>query len=126
VPKELTPEGITDAELRTPGIEEAIREAREIEGRDVFDANGLRVGRVVKSFVDGGRIVGHEVRLDRNTKGMLNVDKDTTEVRPEWISRVEEDGVRLGISLGQIVLPFEETARTGGEGGSDTFPRKTR
>ena len=91
MPEEIRPDSLSHSELRAPGIDAVADEAQRLEGREVFDANGARFGRVTKAFVDGGKLRELEVTLGKNMKGSLGPTPTRPASRgtpsPAWTKR---------------------------------------
>lgn len=125
--EELRRDNVSFEERGHPDFEQARDQAAKLEDEEVFDAEGRRVGRITKSFLEEGRIVGCEVRLDGNLTRALGIEERTLEIKPEWIGRIE-DGVRLNRSAEQFALPEHERAamHEGHEDGAPGQPRSIR
>jgi hypothetical protein len=130
VPEEADPASLSDYEASRPGAERALEETEALKDRVVYDANGERLGRVSKCFLDEGRLVGCEVHLDHGLRQALGVERHVADIKTKWMGEVAPDGIRLTKAAAQVVLPpgevTPERRMTAWKEGSDTFPRKTR
>lgn len=123
--EELHKDSISDR-LRSKGVEEAFRTAQQVEDRDVFDVNGLRMGRVTRCFADEeGRLERCEVTLNPNAQGTLRAPANTTVVRPEWIADLASDGIHLSRAGEQVVRDGTPAGAERDRGAPD-LPRKER
>lgn len=127
--EELHRDSISDRLLASPNIEETVRFAQQLERRDVFDVNGVRMGRVTRCFGDDeGHLERAEITLDKNAMATLGADENVAVLRPGWIADVAEDGVHLSLAGEQIVRPEDPRPITANpdERGAPELPRKER
>lgn len=124
---ELNEDGLGPLET-DPATLAALHEANTLEGREVFDVNGLRLGRVTRAFAEEGALTRVDVSLLDNVREMLITEEGSAAVPPHWIAHVGDDGVRLRKAAEEIVHP--EDPRPPGssakKAGAKGLPRKIR
>lgn len=125
--EEFRADSIGFTERNEPGFEEALKQAVRLEDAEVFDVDGARLGRVMKSYVEGGKITGCQVRVDRNIQGALGFPDRTVDIALDWVAGIQDDGVHLKRPAAQVMRPEEEAKRhKGHESGAAGKPRKVR
>jgi hypothetical protein len=143
---ELRPESLSDEALRDPATLAALQDANRLEGRDVFDVNGQRLGRATRAFAEegalarvdvtqprrGGRLRRQgalarvDVTLSENARGVFDAPQDVVGVPSLWIGRVEADGIHLRKAAQEIVHPEGEIRPGDAKVGAKELPRKIR
>lgn len=126
--EELHTDSLSDAHRRDPSTLAALAEARSLEGKDVVDVNGIRLGKVTTSFAEEGMLVKMEVTLSENAKGILGAEQEVAGVPADAIARVEGDEVLLRQAGEQIVRPEDPRPihATDDLRGAPERPRKNR
>ena len=126
--EEFRRDNISYLESRSPDFEEVKEQATRLEDQEVFDVDGRRVGRIMKSFVEDGKLTECEIRVDGQIKREAGVKEETARIPTGWMADVGDDGVRLRVTAEQVVLSEEElaSAHQGAESGAKGQPRKQR
>lgn len=125
--EELRPDSLSPDSRNDPATLAAWAQATTLEGRPVFDVNGLRLGRVTKCFAEEGVLARCDLTLSANAKGILGVETDVAPVPTTWISRVDDEGIRL-LKAGEQVVRPDDPRPLGAEHdeGAKGKPRKVR
>lgn len=103
----------------------ALAQAKDLEARDVFDVNGLRLGRVTRGFAEEGALVRLDVALSGNAKGIEGATQDVVGVPSDWIGHVEDDGIHLRMAAEEL-LAREVLDPDQAKVGARELPRKVR
>jgi sporulation protein YlmC with PRC-barrel domain len=121
--EELREDSLSALSRDDPAMLAALREAQELEGKDVYDVNGERIGRITRCFGEEGALVKCDVTLTNRARDEFRTPADVAEVPADWIARVEEEAVRLRKSGDELLHP--ERLPPPNEGAKE-LPRKIR
>ena len=124
--EELHPESLGDAAARDAATLAALQEASELEARDVFDVNGLRLGRVTRSFAEEGMLLRFDVAVDPATRRIVDATQDAVGVPEPWIGRIAEDGIHLRKAAEEVLHPEGKPKEGHEKAGARELPRKVR
>lgn len=126
--EEMTRDGISGLSQVDASTLAAWHEANDLKGRDVYDVNGIRLGKVTTAFAEEGALLRFDVTLSDNARTMMEAPQDVAGIPPQWVARVDESGVRLRKAAEEVLHPdaplpanAEEDAR-----GAKGKPRKVR
>lgn len=126
--EEMTPDGISSRAQMDAATLAAWHEANDLKGRDVFDVNGVRLGKVTRAFAEEGALLRFDVTLTDNARTMMGAPQDVAGIPPQWVARVGEDGVRLRKAAEEVLhpdAPFPTNAELDARGAKGQ-PRKVR
>lgn len=103
--EEMTRDGISGLSQMDGATLAAWHEANDLKGRDVYDVNGLRLGRVATAFAEEGALLRFDVTLSENARTLMGAPQDVAGIPPQWVARVGEDGVRLRKAAEEVLHP---------------------
>ena len=126
--EEMTRDGISGLSQMDAATLAAWHQANDLKGRDVYDVNGLRLGKVTRAFAEEGALLRFDVTLSENARTMMDAPQDVAGIPPQWVARVGDDGVRLRKAAEEVLhpdapLPPNASADARGAKGQ---PRKVR
>lgn len=101
--------------------------AASLEGKDVVDVNGLRLGRVTRSFAEEGLLARLDVTIDGTAQKIADAAQRVAGIPPHWIARVDDDGIHLLKAAEQVLRPDDPRPLGAEEDrGAKGPPRKNR
>lgn len=126
--EEMTRDGLSGLSQTDAATLAAWHEANDLKGRDVYDVNGVRLGKVKRAFAEEGTLLRFDVTLTDNARTMMEAPQDVAGIPPQWVARVGEDGVRLRKAAEEVLhpdAPFPANAEADASGAKGQ-PRKIR
>lgn len=124
----MTRDGLSGLSQMDPATLAAWHEANDLKGRDVYDVNGIRLGKVKRAFAEEGSLLRFDVTLTDNARVMMEAPQDVAGIPPQWVARVDDAGVRLRKAAEEILhpdAPFPTKAEADARGAKGE-PRKNR
>lgn len=127
MPEELKPGGLSGPAQDDPATLAAWADAERLQGKLVYDVNGVRLGKVARAFAEDGAMLRFDVTLSDDTRRDYGAEQKVAGVPPHWVARVDDDGVRLMKAAEQVLHPDDPTP-PGAEPdrGAKGQPRKVR
>jgi hypothetical protein len=122
--EELRENSLSGPSQMDPAALAALYEAQQLEGRDVYDVNGDRLGKVTRCFAEDQTLVRCDITLTNTARDLFEADRDVAQVPPAWIASVDDEGIRLRKSGDDLLHP--EKAGASFNDGAKGFPRKVR
>jgi sporulation protein YlmC with PRC-barrel domain len=121
--EELRDDSLSGLSRGDPATWAALHDAEELEGKDVYDVNGERLGRITRCFAEESALVRCDVTLTEHARDEFGTPADVAAVPADWIARVEDDAVRLSHSGQELLRPDRPPAVNTG---AREPPRKVR
>lgn len=103
--EEMNRDGLSGLSQMDAATLAAWHEANDLKGRDVFDVNGLRLGKVTRAFAEEGALLRFDVTLSENARTMMEAPQDVAGIPPQWVAGVGDDGVRLRKAAEEVLHP---------------------
>lgn len=123
--KEMKPDGLSDASRRDPAMLAAMAQAQQLQDKDVFDVNGIKLGRVTRALAEEGALLRLDVTLTPNARGILDAPQDVVGIPTAWIAGLKGHDIHLRKAGEEIVHPEEMDPHQRKVGAKD-LPRKVR
>lgn len=127
--EEMNRDGISGRSQMDAATLAAWHEANDLKGRDVYDVNGIRLGKVTRAFAEEGALLRFDVTLTDNARSMMEAPQDVAGIPPQWVARVDGDGdVRLRKAAEEVLHPDAPlpTSAEKDDRGAGGKPKKVR
>lgn len=122
------PFGLSGIHGRDPATLAAVEEGLLLKDKDVYDVNGLRLGRVTRAFAEDGALFRFDVKLSNQARRLFGAEQEIAGVPAVVVAEVDGDAVRLSEAGEQILHPEDPRSidATRDKRGARELPRKNR